>query len=146
MDPFSRKLIAELEEMERAGRRMRNMSLARMMPYKSGSWQPLVDVYEAEEELYLYVDLAGVNMESLAVIADEHQLRIKGVRQLPPQPSIACVHQLEIELGSFDRTVTLPATIDVNRVSSVYSAGILVVTLPKKMKITKVHVRIIPGE
>ncbi len=146
MDSFSKKLIAELEEMERAGRRLRNMSLARMMPYKSGSWQPPVDVYEAEEEFYLYVEVAGVNKDSLAVIADEHQIRIKGLRKLPPQSSIACVHQLEIELGAFDRTVSLPATVDVNRVSSVYSEGILVVTLPKRKKTCKVQIRIIPGE
>jgi len=146
MDSFSKKLIAELEEMEQAGRRLRNMSLARMMPYKSGSWQPPVDVYEAEDALFLYVDLAGVNKDSLAVIADEQQIRIKGVRKLPPQSSIACVHQLEIELGSFDRTVSLPAGVDVNRVSSVYSDGILVVTLPKRKKTCKVQIRIIPGE
>lgn len=146
MDSFSKKMIAELEEMERAGRWLRNMSLARMMPYKSGSWQPPVDVYEAEDELYLYVDLAGVNKDSLTVLADEHQIRIKGVRRLPPQSSIACVHQLEIELGSFDRTVTLPASVEVDRVSSVYSEGILVVTLPKRKKNCKVQIRIIPGE
>lgn len=146
MDSFSKKLIAELKEMEQAGRRLRNMSLARMMPYKSGSWQPPVDVYESEEELYMYVDLAGVNKDSLSVIADEQQVRINGVRQLPLQSSIACVHQLEIELGSFDRTVSLPATVDVDRVSSVYFEGILVVTLPKRKKTCKVQIRIIPGE
>ena len=146
MDPFSKKLMAELEEMERAGRMLRNMSLARMMPYKSGSWQPPVDVYEAEEVFYLYIDLAGVNKDSLAVIADEQQIRIKGVRKLPPQSSIACVHQLEIELGPFDRTVSLPATIDVDQVSSVYTDGILVITLPKRKKTGKVKIRISSGE
>ncbi len=146
MDSFSRKLIAELEEMEQAGRRLRNMSLARMMPYTSGNWQPPVDVYESEEELYLYVDLAGVASESMSVTADERHVRIKGVRKLPPQPSIACVHQLEIELGAFDRTVSLPASVEVNQVSSVYSEGILVVTLPKRKKTCKVQIRIIPGD
>ncbi len=146
MDSFSKKLIAELEEMEQAGRRLRNMSLAHMMPYTTGNWQPPVDVYEAEEELYLYMDLAGVDNDSLSVTADERQIRIKGVRKLPPQPSIACVHQLEIELGGFDRTVQLPASVDVNRVSSVYSEGILVVTLPKRKKTCNVRIRIIPGE
>ena len=146
MDPFSKKLIAELEAMERTGRMLRNMSIDRMMPYKSGSWQPPVDLYEAEEEFYLYVDLAGVNKESLAVIADERQIRIKGMRRLPSQPSIACIHQLEIELGPFDRTVTLPAIVDANRVSSVFSDGILVVTLAKRKKTRKVQIRIIAGE
>ena len=146
MDSFSKKIIAELEEMEQAGRRLRNMSLARMMPYTSGSWQPPVDVYEAEEKFYLYADLAGVATDSLTVIADERQIRIQGVRRLPPQPSIACVHQLEIELGAFDRTVSLPASVEAGRVTSVYSDGILVITLPKRKKACKVQIRIISGE
>ncbi|RUM36070.1 MAG: Hsp20/alpha crystallin family protein [Desulfobulbus sp.] len=146
MDSFSKKLIAELEEMERAGRRLRNMSLARMMPYTSGNWQPPVDIYEAENALYVYVELAGVDKESMAVIADERQIRIKGVRHLPPQESIACVHQLEIELGAFDREITLPATVAVDQVSSVYTDGILVVTLPKSRKTCNVEIQIIQGE
>jgi len=48
MDPFSKKLMRELKEMERTGRMMRNLSFIRMMPYMSGSWQPPVDMYEAE--------------------------------------------------------------------------------------------------
>ena len=146
MDSFSKKLLAELEEMEQVGRRLRNMSLARMMPYSSGSWQPQVDVYEAEEALYLYADLAGVAAESLNVTADERQIRIQGVRRLPAQSSIACVHQLEIELGTFDRTISLPASVEASRVTSVYSDGILVITLPKRKKTCKVQIRIIPGE
>lgn len=146
MDSFSKKLFAELEEMEQVGRRMRNMSLARMMPFTSGSWQPPVDVYEAEDELYLYADLAGAAAQSLSVTADERQVRIQGLRRLPPQPSIACVHQLEIELGSFDRTVSLPASVDASRVTSVYTDGILVITLPKRKKTCKVQIRIIPGD
>ncbi len=146
MDSFSKKIIAELEQMERAGRRLRNMSLARMMPYASGSWQPPVDIYEAEDELYLYVDLAGVDKDSMAVIADERQVQIRGVRHLPPQKSIACVHQLEIELGAFDRVINLPATVDVELVSSIYRDGILVVTLPKSRKTCNVEISIIQGE
>ena len=146
MDSFSKKLIAQLEEMERAGRRLRDMSIARMTPYTSAGWQPPVDIYEAEDALYIYVDLAGVDKQSLSVVADERQIRIKGVRNLPPQQSIACVHQLEIELGAFDRAIPLPATVAVDRVSSVYTDGILVITLPKSNKTCNVEIRIIQGE
>ncbi len=146
MDSFSKKLLAELEEMEQVGRRLRNMSLARMMPYSSGNWQPPVDVYEAEEEFYVYADLAGVAADSLRIIADERQIRIQGKRRLPAQSSIACVHQLEIELGIFDRTLSLPASVEASRVTSIYSDGILVITLPKRKKTCKVHIRITPGE
>ncbi len=142
MDSFSKKLIAELREMEQTGRMLRNMSAARMVPYGSGSWQPPVDVYEAEDEYYVYADLAGVEKKSLELVAEERRIRIRGMRELPPHPSIACIHQLEIELGAFDRTVPLPGPVTVDSVSSVYENGFLIVTLPKRRQSGKVQINI----
>lgn len=146
MDPFSKKVLKELEEMQQqTGRMLRNMSLCRMMPMESGNWKPPVDIYEAEREIYVYFDLAGVDGDSLNVVVDEHQLRVNGSRQLPSQKSIACIHQLEIELGNFERTISLPSVVDVNNVLSIYSDGILVVTLPKRQQKGKLNIKIAPG-
>ena len=106
----------------------------------SGSWQPPVDIYESEDEYYVYFDLAGADAQSFSVIVDGHQVRVHGKRQLPPHKSIACVHQLEIELGLFDRTVTLPGTVDIEAVTSSYTNGILTITLPKKQTRDKVNI------
>lgn len=147
MDSMSKKLLKELEEMQQqTGRMLRNMSISRMMMLESGIWQPPVDIYESEDEFYVYFDLAGVAGDSFSVIAGENQLRVYGQRQLPGRKTIACVHQLEIELGSFDRTLTLPAYVDVERVTSSYSNGILTVVLPKKQKKGKVHITIFTGD
>ena len=113
MDPFSKKLLEELEQMQQhTGRILRSMSLSRMMPLESGRWQPAVDIYEAEDTVYVYADLAGVTSENLKVTATEPQLQISGVRQLPAYQSIACIHQLEIELGGFQRIVALPTAVE----------------------------------
>ncbi|WP_028583315.1 Hsp20/alpha crystallin family protein [Desulfogranum mediterraneum] len=147
MDPFSKKLFQELEQMQQqTGRMLRSMSISRMMPMESGCWQPPVDIYEAENELYVYVDLAGVDPSQLQVTVDEQHLQISGKRQLPAQQSIACIHQLEIELGEFQRVVVLPSMVNVEAVDSTYTNGILVVTLPKRVKKGKVNIRITPGE
>ncbi|WP_457574049.1 Hsp20/alpha crystallin family protein [Desulfolithobacter sp.] len=146
MDLLSKKILAELEHMQQAGRLLRNMSLARMAPVDSGGWQPPLDVYEGEDEFYIYCDLAGADRDSLSVIAEEHRVRISGRRQLPPRHTIVCVHQLEIELGPFNRVVSLPAAIDVDRVTSTYQQGILIITMPKKQRKSKVNIRITPGE
>ncbi len=147
MDPFSKKILKELEQMQQqTGRMLRNMSISRMMPMESGSWQPPVDIYEAENEVYVYVDIAGVEQDDLDVSVDEHRLKISGSRQLPTQKSIACIHQLEIELGAFERVISLPSVIDVDKVDSRYIHGILVVTLPKRQKKGKVKIRITPGD
>ena len=147
MDPFSKKLLEELEQMQQhTGRILRSMSLTRMMPMETVGWQPAVDVYEAERYVYVYAELAGVTTESLRVTVDGQQLRISGVRQLPPHQSIACIHQLEIELGEFQRTLTLPSAVEIDGVESTYTNGILMVTLPKRVKKGRVSIRITPGE
>lgn len=147
MDPFSKKLLEELEQMQQqTGRILRSMSLSRMMPMAAGGWQPPVDIYEAENHIHVYAELAGVVGETLRVTVEGQQLRIGGVRQLPPHQAIACIHQLEIELGEFQRTLPLPSAVDIEGVESTYINGILMVTLPKRVRKGKVQIRITPGE
>lgn len=147
MDSLSRKLMKELEEMQQqTGRMLRNMSLARMMSIESGQWQPAVDVYESDKEIIVYCDLAGTDSSSFSVVVDGEQVRISGNRSLPKHETIACVHQLEIELGRFGRAITLPGPVDVENVRSVYSNGILSIFLPKKQSRGKVNITITSGD
>ena len=113
---------------------------------ESGQWQPAMDVYESDREFIVYCDLAGTDSESFSVVVDQSHLRISGKRKLPEQRSIACVHQLEIELGLFNRTIALPGLVDVDKVSSVYTNGILTVSLPKKRDTGQVNITIISVE
>ncbi len=146
MDPFSKKMFKEFEVVQQqTGRMLRSMSISRMMPMESAPWQPPVDIYESVQEIYVYADLAGVDPDKLEVIIDEQQLLLKGKRQLPKQNTIACIQQLEIELGTFERTVTLSTIVDLDKVSSIYTNGILVVTLSKRKKSGKVNIQITSG-
>ena len=75
MDPFSKKLLEELEHMQQqTGRILRSMSLTRMMPLESGGWQPAMDIYEGEDRIFVYADLAGVDADSLRVTVTDQQL------------------------------------------------------------------------
>ncbi|MDX9835667.1 MAG: Hsp20/alpha crystallin family protein, partial [Desulfobulbus sp.] len=66
MDPFSKKLLEELEHMQhQTGRILRSMSVTRMMRLESAGWQPAMDIYEAEDWIFVYADLAGVAADSL---------------------------------------------------------------------------------
>lgn len=143
MDPIRKRLLQELEEMQaQTGRMLRSMSLTRMMPAGAIIYQPPVDIYQAEDEVYIFCDIAGADPESIEVLASEHQLQIRGRRSLPPQKSIACIHQLEIELGEFERVVSLPTVIDVEQVCSDYKDGILTIILPCRRKQGKTKITI----
>ncbi len=147
MDPLSRKLLKELEEMQiQTGRMFRNMSIARMMSPESGARYPAIDIYESADEFSVYADVAGTDGKTLSVTAGEGQVRICGRKLLPARKSIDCVHQLEIESGSFDRTVSLPGAVEVDQVTSSYKDGILTIVLPKKVKRGKVNITISTGD
>lgn len=123
------------------GRMLRSMSFARMVNLEAGGWRPSVDIYESGDSLILYCDLAGAERESLELLVADEQVLIRGRRRLASSGSIVCVHQLEIELGVFERTVTLPSPVDLDRVESSYEDGILMVSL-KKRRESQVVVRI----
>ena len=147
MDPFSKKLLEELEQMQQhTGRILRSMSLSRMMPMEAEGWRPPVDIYESEVNVYVYVELAGVMDDSLLVTVEGRRLMVSGLRQLPPHPSIARIHQLELDLGPFQRTINLPSPVEADRVESIYTNGILMVILPKRTTKGKVQIKIELGE
>ncbi len=146
MAPLNKRLLREIQEMQaQTGRMLRNMSFPRMIRLESDRWQPSVDIYESDEEITVYFELAGVTKDSLELLVEECQMHIRGKRQLSKPQSIVRIHQLEIELGVFERTVALPAMIDVAQASSSYIDGILVVSLKKRMVESQIMVRIEVG-
>lgn len=95
-------------------------------------WQPDVDVFETENDLQVRVELAGVPNEDLRVTVDANVLRISGERA-PSSPSeVTRLHQMEIASGPFERRISLPASIDRERVSARLADGVLSVTLRKR--------------
>lgn len=142
MAPMSRKVFREmLEKQMHTGRRLRNMSFTGMAS-AARLWQPAIDIYESDEMITIYCELAGVIKDSLQLLVEEHQLYISGRRVLAEPPAILCIHQLEIERGQFSRAVPLPALIDIKQVSSSYRDGILVISLQKRKAEKQVTVRI----
>jgi HSP20 family protein len=131
---FSKRFGKEFAEMERQmGRMLRTTSLARMIQMQSGSdWQPAVDVYETEDEIYVCVDTAGIDLNNMSVSIAKNTVIVSGNRQFPTRKNLCRVHQLEIEHGFFERTISFPVPVDVTDLSSRCVNGILEIRLPKK--------------
>ncbi len=147
MDPLLRKILKDLEEMrQQPGRLLRNMAVTGMRGFDApGQRVPSVDVYESELKYFLYFDIAGADSGTVSVVVDGQTVRVQGVRRLPEQDSIACIHQLEIETGRFDRTVTVPGPVDVEGVVSRYVDGILTVVLPKRQSRPRMNIQVSTG-
>ena len=136
MDDFDRRILEEFKELERQmGRMLRASSLTRMIPMtSSGGWQPAVDVYETTDDIIILMDTAGIDMNHIAITAEKNRIIVEGRRNLPKRGNVCCIHQLEIEMGYFKRTISFP--VSVNFVEPVFNCqnGILEIRLPKETK------------
>jgi HSP20 family molecular chaperone IbpA len=72
------------------------------------SWEPPVDVFETEGEIWILVVMPGVEPASVEVKLVAHEVTVCGERALPQAFRSAAVLRLEIPHGRFERRVSLP--------------------------------------
>lgn len=99
------------------------------------AWRPSVNLYETETAFQICVDLAGMDQKEIDVQVEGDNVLIRGRRQspMPPDGSRAiAVHLMEVDHGTFCRTVEIPSNVHAAGISATYKEGMLWVTLPKK--------------
>ena len=99
------------------------------------AWRPSVNLYETETSFLICVDLAGMDRNELDVQVERDSVMIRGRRQSPVPPDgvrAIAVHLMEIDHGTFCRTVEIPANVEAAAISANYKEGMLWVTLPKR--------------
>ena len=101
----------------------------------AGAWTPAINFYECENYYCIVVELAGVDPDKIDLRTDERVLTISGDRATPGLPEERCpVHLLmmEIDHGSFCRSIKLPHDADVSAITASYRGGYLWIRLPKR--------------
>jgi len=101
-------------------------------PRTNRPWSPAVDISETEDALILHADLPGVEMKNIDIRLENETLTIQGQRSFEKDDQAKGYHRIERQYGNFVRAFSVPATIEVDKVSAEYRNGVLAVTLPKK--------------
>ena len=114
----------------RAAKHMRQHSFFKFCP--PDAWQPATNLYETEDRYVVCVDLAGVSRPEICVEVREDVLVISGNRESPRPKSRSKVHLMEIDHGSFCRSVAIPSSVSVDNIDARYADGYLWVELPKR--------------
>ena len=94
-------------------------------------WLPAVDVIEEKEMIRLVAELPGVKPEDVKISLENNVLTIQGEKKKEYEVKEEKVRRYERTYGAFERTFTLPATIDPNKIVAKFDAGLLTVQLPK---------------
>ena len=92
---------------------------------------PAVDVYETTDEVAVLVELAGVKQEEIEVEVRGNALVIRGERRDIKQGVRRSYSQMEILWGPFERSITLPTSVQIEGARAFYEGGFLEIVLPK---------------
>jgi HSP20 family protein len=99
---------------------------------ESLGWTPSTDIYEDEEGLTLRFELAGVDPKDVDLRFENGVLTIKGERRMEKAEKKENYHRVELSYGAFNRSFSLPPTVDAEKIAAESKLGVLVVHLPKK--------------
>lgn len=97
----------------------------------SSTWTPALDVFDDKDSLVVKVELPGLKKEEIDISLHEGVLTISGERKRETESQEGESFRSERYFGKFQRSVTLPATVDSTKVTAAYKDGVLTVELPK---------------
>lgn len=102
----------------------------------TATWVPAVDIHEFTDRFELYVDVPGVDPNSVELTLEEGVLTLSGERvpRNPRNDSEPQYRRTERSQGQFYRRFVLPDTVDSDKVNAAGKDGVLTVTIPKKAK------------
>lgn len=90
-----------------------------------------LDVKEDDKAFYVTADLPGMAEKDVDVTFHDGVLTIRGEKRIERDEKKDTWHVMERSYGSFARQLSLPATIDADRIEAKFDKGVLQVSLPK---------------
>jgi HSP20 family protein len=98
----------------------------------TAAWTPPVDIFEQDDAIRIVAELPGVRPEDVRITLEGNLLTIRGTKEQVAEEKAERVHRYERTYGAFERTFTLPASIDADKIKAHYDLGVLTITLPKQ--------------
>jgi HSP20 family protein len=127
--------LRELRTMQEQMNRLLNVSWNHDISgedLKEGIWQPAVDIYETADSIIIKAELPDVDQKDIDVRIEENTLTLRGERRHEGEVKKENYHRIERYFGAFQRSFSLPVTVDQEHVAAICEKGVLTITLPKK--------------
>ena len=96
-----------------------------------GSYAPDIDIRQTDNEVLVSIEISGMDQKDLKVSVRDNVLTLKGEKKKEETTENTTFLVNERCYGLFERSFTLPADIQADKVTAQYKNGVLVVTLPK---------------
>ena len=120
--PFSNGLLSASRDFDR----MVNDVLGE----NTAGWQTPLSYWQEDDKLHFEAEVPGVTADDLDVVVHDNTLRIGFERKQPENRPDG--YRTEFRYGQFERSISLPDSVDPDSVDASLSNGILHVTLSKR--------------
>ena len=94
---------------------------------------PMADIHETKDGAVIYIDLPGVNKESLDIDVDNNVLTVKGGVDLNTPHDINPTY-MDVHAGVYKRKFTLSAELDSSKIEANLKNGVLRLDIPRSEK------------
>jgi len=95
------------------------------------AWTPTVDIREDREHVTITMDVPGVRPEDVKISLENNVLTIRGEKQQVEEKKEERWHRYERSYGMFERSFTLPSTVNPEQIEATSDNGVLTVRIPK---------------
>lgn len=106
---------------------------------------PSCDIEETETQYLMTFDIPGVKKEDIKLELVDRDLVVFGERKEEKREEKKSRHLVERYYGSFQRVITLPASVNTDQLQASYENGVLKVLIPKTESVRKKQIRITEG-
>ena len=114
--------------------------------FGNGYVTPSIDLHESETAYTLTAELPGLDEKDVELNVHDGVLTLKGEKRYEKESGEENARVVERHYGSFERSFTLPSSVDEAKIDAKFDKGVLKVTMPKIPNATPAGRRIAIGK
>jgi len=96
-----------------------------------GTWHPMVDIFDDGDKLVIKAELPGIDKKDISIDLKDRVLTLKGERSADNEVKEDRYYRRERTYGRFERSFTLPAGLDPEKIKADYKDGVLKIEVQK---------------
>ncbi|WP_454783698.1 Hsp20/alpha crystallin family protein [Legionella sp. WA2024007413] len=103
-----------------------------MEQFENLNLMPSMDLVEDKDHFTIQMEMPGMDEKDITVSLRDNSLTITGEKSTSKKNEKKKYISREISYGKYERSLSLPSTIDINKAKATFKKGMLWIELPKK--------------
>ena len=105
---------------------------------------PALDMSETDDMIKIEVELPGFAADQIDIKLEGNVLHLKGEQRADQEKNEGEYHLRERKMVSFQRSLTLPATVNTEKAEAHFENGVLTLKLPKNESAVPKRIKVTP--